>query len=397
MQILKTVKSSVSLGAVAALGLSLGLANTALAQTAPETADTIESTATGSIVAEPVLKSKLSLRTGILGSSKEDRFMNSKYVGGSIALGGEASITEKFSGRLAVGFLLTSGSFSNLYSSEGKAPNVTYLDEAVLEFRPIDPIALQAGIVMTDISPFTSTLDSNGFPGMKESLSLKNDYVKTSFMAIQAMPVSTTATVKNTEAGVTSTFLAYGAEIATNPEDKNRLTLQASLSHFEFNDLTTSAALDSEGTGNTIVSGRAARFIYGFAGTEGGLGASFRFSDDTTLKVSGTLLRNDLAPTEKNLGYIYSASLSFFALSGKMTTSAGYFYNESDTLPSTYTSSTRGFNNRFGQFVSFRHELRKQKLTSFMRYTRVNEIEDRPMTDDRNHVSFGLEVAYDVL
>lgn len=379
------------------IGLSLSWANIALAQSAPVTSETVETTATQSIAAEPVLKPALSLTTGILGSSKEDRYLNSKYVGGAITISGEAKITEALSGRLGVFFLLTAGSFSNRYSTEGKAPNLTLLDEAVIEYRPVKPLALQAGIVTTKISPFTSTLDSNGFPGAKETLSFENDYIKTSLMAMQTMPVSTTATVKNSESGITSSFIAYGGEIATNPKNETGLTLQASLAHFEFNDLTTSAAIDSEGTGNTIVSGKAARFVYGFAGTEGGLGASFKFSNDTTIKLSGTLLRNELAPEEKNKGYIYSASLSFGALKGKLTTSAGYFYNESDTLPSTFTSSTRGFNNRFGQFMSVRHELEKNKLTSFMSFTRVNEIEDRPMTDDRNQLSVGLEVAYDIL
>lgn len=372
------------------------MAAAASAQTTPSM-EASETTATVSIVAEPVLQNKLSMTTGITGSSREDRFVNSKYVGGIISIEGEASISDYFSSRLGLTFFLTEGSYSNRYGSEGKAPKAMYLDEALVEVRPIEQVAVQAGIVKTRISPFTSTLDANGFPGFKETVKLEGDYLKTSLMAIQAMPTSTTATVKQSESGVTTSFIAYGGEISTNPKGSDGLTLQASLARFEFNNLTSSAAKDSEGLGNSIQSTSQSRFLYGFAGTETGLGASYKFNKDTSLKIGGTFLRNDLAPEQKNKGYVYSASLSFPAFSGSLTTSAGYYYNESDTLPATYTSGTRGFNNRFGQFGSLRHTLKKHNLSSYLRFTRVNEIEDRPTVDDRNSVSIGLEVDYDIL
>lgn len=344
-------------------------------------------------------KSKLSVTAGMLGSSKEDVFMNSKFMSGTLGISGETAFTDYLSAQLALGFQLSSGNYSNRYSEEGSAPNATYLDKALIELRPFSFISLQAGIISTEFSSFASTFEANGFPGVREALNLKGETLAASIYAMQAIPTSSTPSVKMTESGVTSAFKAYGTEIGTNPDDKGILTLKASYLRFQFDNLTSSAAKDSEGLGNTVIvpSGAQPRFVYGFSGNEVGLGGTLKITGRTSLRLGGTLLRNDEAPDKKNRGYVYSGGFTTRVFRGDLSVTGGYFYNESDTLPASYASGARAANNRFGQYVNIKHELKKDQITSFMKYVRANEIEDLPKTADRDHVSVGLEVAYEIL
>jgi hypothetical protein len=351
-------------------------------------------------------ESKFKLTVGLSGSSKEDRYMNSKSAGAVFGVAGERTFTSYLSGRVEATFLMMTGSFSNRYGDEGKAPTFMAIDEAVVALKPYEymtdgmstlGVTLEAGVIPTSFSAFTSTLDANGFPGFKERLHTEGDQLKASAFAMQSMPTSGEPSVKMTESGVTTTFAAVGADIATNPKDHDGLTLKASLVRFDFRNLNESAAKDSEKKGNTIIPGAQPRFQYEFGGYEGALGGSFKFSDGTVLLVGGTLLRNEFAPETKNKAYIYSVGLGLPLRKNLLTTTLGYFYNESDSLPAAYQSSSRDFNNRFGQWVNVKYELEKEKVSTYLKYTRVNEIEDSPLRDDRDQISVGLEVEYEVL
>lgn len=345
--------------------------------------------------------SSLEFNVGLLGLSKEDVYLNSKYAAATVGISGETKFNSYLSARLATTFYMAAGDSSNRYanegSKEGPAPTFFGLDEAALKFEPFEVLALQAGVLPTEFSSFPTTFDTASFPGLKESLNLKGDYLHAVFFAMQAIPTADGPSVKATESGITTTFNAYGTEIKTNPDDMDALTLKASALHFQFNNLTTSAATDSKEKGNTVLPTEQARFMYGFVGNEFGIGGSIRFSRATKLTLGGTFLRNNEAPEGSNKGYIYSAALKTRVFKGDLTTTLGYFYNESDTLPASYIAPARGGTNRFGQFVNITHNLVKDKIKSFVKYIRANEIEDRPKTADREQVSLGLEVSYEII
>lgn len=357
-----------------------------------------------SLISELPLPSKekrteFSLSTGLLGRSMEDLYVNSKYAGGTIALSGAHRISKELSARMEVGFILSAGSYSNLYGSEGSAPNIVYIDEAAVSYRPLKNLLFEAGVILTQFSTMPSNLESLGFPSLRQAYDFGNEDTKAQIFAQQSIPTSDTAAVQATQAGITTTFLAYGAGFSTNLQKENGFGFSGSASRFEFNNLNASAATDSQLLGNSVDSagGPQARFRYGFAGTELGAGASYRFSQGTELSLNGAFLRNELAPEGKDRGYLYTVGFAQPLGVSEVSASIGYFYNEEDTLPASYTSSGKGSNNRFGQVARLGYTNSKENVTGFVQYTRANEIVNKPYTADRDIVVLGLEVSYDVL
>ena len=108
-------------------------------------------------------------------------------------------------------------------------------------------------------------------------------------------------------------------------------------------------------------------------------------------------MRNELAPEGKDRGYLYTVGFAQPLGFREVSASIGYFYNEEDTLPASYTSSGKGSNNRFGQVARLGYSNSKENVSGYIQYTRANEIVNKPYTADRDIVVLGLEVSYDVL
>lgn len=340
----------------------------------------------------------VSITAGITGKSMEDKWVNSKWAGGQIGILGSRDLLSNLKATLDMSALMTVGTFSNQYGSEGSAPNSFWLNEASLAYTPISLLKLEAGVMPMQFSALPSTLDAPGFPALRQSLLWEGRSLSASIFATQAIPTAGTGAVKPSENGVTTSYTVVGANLGTSEESLAPVALNASVLRFDFRNLNSSAATDSQYLGNSIVSpGPQARFKYGFGGYEAATGAKFRLGSRWSTRISGAMIRNELAPKKTNLGYQYSAGIGYQAGDREVTLSGGYFYNESDTIPGTYASSGKGFNNRFGNTARLKFEDKKENITGFIQYVRSNEIEDRPYTADRDTLTFGLEAAYDVL
>lgn len=343
--------------------------------------------------------SKLTLTTTVIGKSMEDRYVNSKWGGGILDVVGERVFNDELSAKLDLTFNLAAGSFSNQYGSEGAAPLGLQLNAAFMTYKPLEAFSLELGVLVTEFSSLPSTFEANGFPGARETVTLKGDLLKASVFAMQAIPTSSTAAVQPSENGITTQVHMAGVGVTSNPDDKENLTLLAGVTAYRFRDLNTSAATDSQYLGNSVVTvGSQARFKYEFAGTETGAAVTYKFTPSTNFKLSGALIRNDQAPDGLNRGYLYAGTLVTPAGRNKLlTTSLGYFYNEGDTLPGSYAAVGKGFNNRFGNTFSIKWSNEKNKTAGYVKYARANEIDDKPYTADREIVTIGLEAAYDIL
>lgn len=342
---------------------------------------------------------KLELKAGVMGRSLEDEIVNSKYAGGTLDINGERTLIKDYlAARLNLTVMMTSGSFTNLYGDEGKAPNAVYINEAAVSFTPASFLKFEGGVLLTQFSSLPSNFDALGFPGARETIEFGNEDFKIGTFAMQAIPTSDTAAVKSSEAGINSQVQMIGVTLSTDPKDKKDFGLAASVTRFDFKNLNTSAATDSQKLGNTVVAeGPQARFRYEFGGYESSANVAYQMTKRLKGTLSGSYLKNDKAPDLSNKGYLYSAGLSTPISGNELGITAGYFYNESDTLPASYTSTGKGSNNRFGNVVRLSLENKKEKVNGFVQYTKANEIEDRPYTADREIILFGLEVAYEIL
>jgi hypothetical protein len=337
------------------------------------------------------------LSLSIMSRSLEDQFVNSKYSGAGVELFAKRTFNETLSARLGISLLLATGTYSNQYSNEGAAPSDFSLDEAAMIVTPHKLISFEGGVLPTKFASVPSLMDDIGYPGLRATSHFDLESNQIEIFAMEALPVSKTAAVKPADPGVTSTLTLAGIRASTNTGGKDPVTVRGGLTRFHFSGLGASSATDSQNLGNTIVApGPQARFVYGFSGYEIGAEASYRIRN-VTLKTSGAFIRNELAPNEKNRGYIYSGGTSIALGQIEFAGSLGYFYNESDTLPACYAASGRGSNNRFGQFAQITITDNQEHLSGFVKYTHANEIEDRPYTADRDIIWLGLEATHDLL
>ncbi|MCM2282185.1 MAG: hypothetical protein NDI61_10100 [Bdellovibrionaceae bacterium] len=384
---------------------SLATTSSAAESTAVNPAAVAPATATlqvpASAVSAPTRETKktsLSVSAGVTGKSMEDKWVNSKWAGGQVGLTGSREFFEIMQATLDVGFLMTAGTFSNQYGSEGSAPTAFWLNQASLSAQPFSFFKLEAGVLPMAFSSLPSALDAPGFPALRENLMWEGRSLGAELFAVQAIPSSGTGAVKPSENGITTSFTAIGANLSSSEQTRAALTFKTSVLRYDFYNLNASAATDSQYLGNSIVApGPQARFKYAFGGYEAAGELKLRMGSRWSARTTGAAIRNEKAPAEFGRGYQYTGGLGYKWGDREVTVSSGYFYNQADTLPGTYASLGKGFNNRFGNTARIGFEDVKEKITGFVQYVRSNEILDRPYTADRDTVTFGLEAAYDVL
>jgi hypothetical protein len=341
---------------------------------------------------------KLTLTPGLLGRSMEDQFANSKYAGGTVNVSGSRKFGHVFTANLDVDFLLMAGSFTNQYTDEGKAPNALILNQAYVGAEITKSLTIDAGVIATSFSALPSLWEANGFPSLRETLTLDNSLFDASLFAMQSIPTSDTRTVKSTENGLNTSLNTFGLILGFGENKKAGLGLQTGLTRYQFQNLNSSAATDSQYLGNTVVApGPQAKFKYEYAGLESAAMLRYQTQQKTTLSLSGAYIKNDQAPTDFNKGYSYAIAIETPINDVMVSASAGYFYNEADTLPAAYSLGARGYNNRFGQRAKIGFKNLRDDVSGFIQYTKANEIEDKAFTADRNFIVFVLEVPYEVL
>ncbi len=342
-------------------------------------------------------KTNAQLMTILIGRSIEDQIVNAKWMGTSFELVVDQEFQSWLKAHLDMNSFFATGSFSNLYTQEGHAPSGFLLTEASLEVDPFSFMSFKGGVLFTEFSDIHSSFQGAGFPGARAALHFKNETLSTELWTSQVIPTSDTAEVKSAENGITSRLSLVGGNLKLG-DAKSLANLKLGLTYFDFIDLTSSAAVDSQYLGNTVtLTGSQARFNYDFKGWETSGSTSIRLGSRTRIGVDGSYLKNPQAPETANLAYSYVFKLTRKFGLIDVIPSFGYFYNESDSLPATYSRLNYSYNNRLGTIAGLATVFTKQKITAFARWLKADEIEDRPFTADRNIVTIGVEADYDIL
>ncbi len=350
----------------------------------------------------PNKNAKLNLTTTVSSKSVEDKILNSKTSGAVLELVGERTFTPYLSGTIDISMIMMTGNFSNRYTAEGGAPNGLDISEASITgklwSKETQSFSVSAGVMPIDFTTLISMWDGPGFAGVKESYNSDGDQVKGQFWASQTTPSSSTAAVKSSESGVNSQLQLVGANISTNNLDTSAFTFKAGATRFDFQNLTSSAATDSQYAGNSVIQiGNQARFKYEFKGYEGAASMAAKLSNHWKMEFLASYLTNTEAPTTLNKAQMGQIKTSYLGDGIKLTTSVASFYNEADTLPASYTTVGLGNNNRFGWSASFKSEWEKQKVSAILKFVQANEIQDNIYTADRQILSLSVEAKYDIL
>jgi hypothetical protein len=345
--------------------------------------------------------SKLTLSPGVRAKSVEDNIVNAKMAGAVIGITGERTFTPSLSGKIDISLLLLTGNYSNRYTSEGAAPNGLDLGEASLTgklfSRGSESVYITGGVIPVEFTTLISVLDGVGFPGLKETAESSGETLKAQIWASQTTPTSDTGAVKSSESGVNSQLQMAGLNIATNPKGTDDYTFKLGASQFDFQNLTSSAATDSQYRGNSVTQiGNQAKFKYQFKGYEAAASAAVKVGLHWNFETVGSYLVNSRAPSGLNKGSMGQLKTSYLDNGIKYTGTYASFYNEPDTLPATYTLLGIGQNNRFGWYVSFKTEWEKEKVNSVLKFVQANEMQDNIYTADRQIISLSVEAVYDI-
>lgn len=382
--------------------VTLGLATCLMALAAHAEGSAVESSniAISAAVPQSQVDKKigLELTTTLLGSSLEDQIENSKWAGGELDIVGHRKFTSYLSTRIDLTVLMSTGTYTNQYTDAGKAPNAIFLNEAVLQLDPLKFFTFEAGVIQTDFLSLPSNFQPLGFPSLRETIHIQGDVLKLSTFAMQSIPTSDSKAVQPTENGLITTLNTFGLSLGTPTEDKDDPGLAVGVTRFSFNNLNASAAQDSQYLGNTMVSpGPQPRFAYDFAGTEFGAQGKMKLTKNWSGSLNGAYLKNDLAPDGSNVGYTYSGGLTVAIAGLEYGIVLGHFYNETDTLPASYASLSRGYNDRLGNKAVLTIEDKKQKIVGKIQYVESTPIIDMPYITDRSTLLFSLESAYEIL
>lgn len=161
---------------------------------------------------------------------------------------------------------------------------------------------------------------------------------------------------------------------------------------FEYQDLSTGVAFQSQFLGNSIRGGSAlnSAFIYGFKGYN--LAGRVRFIpfDSIGLEFSGQYLFNDKAPEQRNTGTLLTGGV----LIGNWTVEAQIFENQSDSSPGFYNSNFYSHNNHEGGALGLKYKNEQDGVEARFFYVDSSPIAFNAFQSDTKKVIFSIDQQF---
>lgn len=341
----------------------------------------------------------MKLSVSVSGRRIHDQFVKSNTAGPGLELQAEHKFNKKIFGTLVVGTLLNTGSASSLYTTEGQPSSFVYMNEASFTYQPLEAITLKGGVLETKFSTNQSLFRASGFPGVSEGVKFGGSRLNLILQATQTLP-SASGISKNYVDTDVQPYLFLNTIGANAGEKDDLLSASVSGTHYLFGDLPANAAQDSRFVGNSVVGvgASAARFQYQYQGFEVATTLRSRLSRSFAMELKTSGIRNQEAPNGQNLGYNATFVPVIDVGNVELKPEVGYFHNESDTLPATYTSTGLGSNNRHGWLAGIKAKFKSENVTLSSRWVEANKIDkSNPYTADRTIFTVGLETSYDIL
>ena len=305
---------------------------------------------------------------GLVGTSFANEKEQAQIAG--LVLGGKAryGLLPSLEMKLDAGVNVQSG-YAQSQFGENVPKNGVELREALVQFKPISRVTLQAGAINQAHWNAPLIVSAQAFPGALERVLLGSKSFNVELKAQQAVPTSSTLATKSVEAETMPTFMTEGATVRAKLLE--RVSLSVFALHYAFSNLPSVVAQDSELYGNTVteVTAKRSQFTYGFDGFSYGAGAKVLLSRTLLWGADGQVVQNASAPGSFNQAYLASSGFEI-GLAGDidLKPKAEYFFAESDVTPGYYNGSDRGHNNRVGWAADLSATFKKAGFTVGGRY-----------------------------
>lgn len=283
-----------------------------------------------------------------------DKLAKTKKVGLSVLLDSKYIINNYLKSSAILGANLENGSHSSVYISEHAPDKEWKLNEAILNFSPIEFINIEAGAINQGHYNSPLLVSSSAFMGASEQVKLKFlESYSVSLKSQQAIPNNKNLAdrVGNVHEGtprldIHSATIELGGDV---------LSTSLTYSLFKFSNLSSGVAYQSGFVGNSIFAGGTnnSRFAYDFEGSN--IAGNFKWNYDGLFNLGANFqyLYNDKAPDSRNSGLLIKGFLEY----SNFGVSFSHFKNESDSSPAYYNSGMYGHNNKEGLGTEVNYKL----------------------------------------
>lgn len=294
------------------------------------------------------LNSKVSLN----GSHVGGKLNEARTFGLNSQLNFNQYINEKLKINLAGGLSLETGNSETVYGAGTFKPtNSLYLINAKAIYSPFKRVTLAAGAINQNYQKNPLFITSTPFIGAQEVFSYKISNWTIELDLLQSIPSNHTLSKRLGSVNEGSAKF-YNEKIRVKGEG-NVLSVNASIGHFAFDQLSSSVAYESRLLGNSVsgIGNINNKFKYSFIGWNGDFALDYKNLPGTTISLNSAWHLNSKAPSNKNLGYKIGPSIAFESGNRIYKIELESFENQSDSAVAYYSSKNYGHVNRKGAAI----------------------------------------------
>lgn len=339
----------------------------------------------------------LSTDVGLSGDHVSGKLNEARTFGLSTGINFQQSIYSNFDLDINGGLSLETGSSETVYGVGAFKPtNTLFLGHAELIYRPFALTTLKAGAINQKYHDNPLFITSTPFIGVREIFSYKiaNWTIELDFL--QSIPSN--HTLSRRLGSVSEGSARFFNEKLRVKGEGNVASLEASIGHFAFDQLSSSVAYESRLLGNTVSGFKNLnnKFKYSFVGWNGDLAVDLKTTPGITLTLESAWHLNSNAPDGKNLGYKVGPSVSWETSNRVFQLGVETFENQSDSTVAYYSSKSYGHVNRKGNAFSFNVNDNTTELSYGLKAVQADPIEIDPLQSEERILSIFLRKSYEI-
>ncbi len=298
-------------------------------------------------------KYELKWNTSLTNNHYDSETDSSNLINATIGLQGTGNLTSYLSIYGDMNLQWTSGRNQSWYGSSKNKSGIKF-NEIVVRLRPSTFVDLELAAGAPSLAYINSPILISGtpFPGVKGSALFPiGSLANVKLMSLYSIPSSDSLDSDRTEKEAEPTFIAHTVEVESTILDA--LNIKTYGTSFQYKNLPSLVAKESILLGNSItaISESSFMFEYQFKGLLLGVESDINIFGHE-LKVGFQRLENKEAPTGKNRGELAFIESNLVFGYTTITPRVEKFFNESDSGPGYYNSSSYGHNNREGNAVA---------------------------------------------
>ena len=332
-------------------------------------------------------------KVGVGGNTYSDLTDSETSASGSLDILGGINLTNWLNLKADVSVVGRSGYSQQRFGRDTLESGIN-INESIIELKPISFFKLDAGIINQSFLNSPLLISSRPFPGLRETLMFENNIFKAQLIAQQAIATSRSLDTNRSQKEETPRFDSQTFNLSFEPFKKST-EISLSASRFKFGKLPSSVADTSRTLGNTVPFSSPAQseFAFDYKGFLYSLSGKQKINKNFKLDAQAQLLKNTQAASALSRGFLAEVGGSFYFDDHHLRLAMNNFFNEADSSPAYYNSSSLGHNNVKGNsyLAAFTY---RNLFTLNIGYTESEVITPNLVNTNRENLQISLETQY---